>query len=118
MLKILNQQKGFKVDFKQRKQLTPLQKKCMDIVLDTQKLMEEAMKNDEMNAMENVLFQIVALQTMLPAAMKSNNESVIKMQLRSLSEFVNKIEFELIPKAFLKEFMIYRKRIIERIGRL
>lgn len=118
MLKILNQQNGFKVDFKQRKQLTPLQKKCMDTVLDTQKLMDEAVKHDEVKEMESVLYHIVALQTMLPAAMKANNESVIKMQLRSLYEFVNHIDFETIPKAFLKEFLIYRKRIIERIGRL
>jgi hypothetical protein len=118
MHKVLMNQKGFKVDFKQRKQLTPLQKKCMDTVLETQKMMEEAVKHEDVKQMESVLYQIVALQTLLPSAMKSNNEEVIKMQLRALYDFVNKIDFENFPKVFLKAFLVYRKRLIERIGRL
>jgi hypothetical protein len=122
MHKILANQKGFNVNFNpkgaDRKQLSPLQKKCLDVVMDTQKVMEEAVKHEQVKQMESTLYQIVALQTLLPSAMKSNNEEVIKMQLRSLYELVNKVEVEKVPRVFLKEFLAYRKRIIERIGRL
>lgn len=122
MHKILMNKTGFSVCFNKhtadRKQLSPLQKKCLDIVLDTQKMMEEAIKHEEAKQMENILYQIVALQTLLPNAMKSNNVNVIKMQLRSLYEFLNNVDFEVIPNVFRKSFLTYRKRIIERIGRV
>lgn len=122
MHKVLMNKKGFSVSFKKhaadRKQLSPLQKKCLDVVTETQKVMEEAVKHEEVKQMENILYQIVALPTMLPNAMKSNNADVITMQLRSLYDFLNKIDFETIPHVFLKTFLAYRKRIIERIGRL
>lgn len=122
MHKVLMNKKGFSVSFKKnaadRKHLSPLQKKCLDVVTETQKVMEEAVKHEEVKQMENILYQIVALQTMLPNAMKSNNEDVITMQLRSLNDFLNKIDFDTIPRVFLKTFLAYRKRIIERIGRL
>lgn len=114
--------KGFRVNFNQhlneKKQLSPLQRKCMVVVMETQKIMEEAVKHEEVKQMENILYQIVALQTMLPSAMKSSNDDIMKMQLRSLYEFVKNVDFEMIPSVFLKPFLSYRKRIIERIGRV
>lgn len=120
MLKILSQQKGYKLDFKQanRKELTPLQRKCLDVVNETQKLMEEAVKHEEIKKIESDLIQIISIQAMIPHAMKAKNEILIKMQLKALYDCVNKIDFEKVPKVFLKSFLGYRKKIIERIGRM
>lgn len=119
MLKILNQQKGFKLDFKQqKKELPPLQRKCLDLIMETSNFLVICSKQKESEKIQSEIATIGALIRSIGETLKEiKNEELVRIHLKALYDFVNKIEFETVPKVLLKDFLVYRKKLIERIGR-
>jgi hypothetical protein len=117
MLKVTMQPKGFNVKNilakkADRKQLSPLQKKCMDVIYCTQKVIEEVIKVKEAQQMDHIFYEIVLRQTLLPQFVKANNEDMLKLQLNSLKTYLQQINLDEIPRVVLKPFLAYRKQII------
>lgn len=119
MLKILNQQKGFKLDFKQqKKELTLLQRKCINICTESTKFFKECEKHKESQQFQSEVCTIVALLSSIGNITRTKNDELVRIHLKAIYDFVNKINFETVPKVFLKDFLTYRKKVIELVGRM